>query len=332
MAGSQAADTVVAEREVGRGMEDVYNEGVMQRNVGPVTIATLILLLVGAYSIGGVTSGEGDISSLFIILTILVLSYLIFVFAVAIKRHDIKQHTRTKQALEKVQQQSEFVSLVAGKFQDPISSLKRNLQMLSKGDAGRPTKKMKAVFHDLQEVTEGMSQLVEDLFKISHFDEGRIEINAELHDVAKLVKSVVDRMALKAQKKSVSLKLECQEGASVLVDPKFFKEVVRNLVDNAVKYSPADNNVCVRVRKEDGQVVISVEDHGIGIPAEEQERVFERFFRASNADKACLEGTGLGLNIAKNMTEAMGGTIWLESAEDKGSTCFVSFPVQKSNA
>jgi len=112
----------------------------------------------------------------------------------------------------------------------------------------------------------------------------------------------------------------------VKVDIEKITLVIKNLIENAIHYTPSGGEITVRVERQDKEVLFSVQDTGVGIPKDQQKRVFTRFFRGANVIKMETEGTGLGLFISKNIVEAHGGKIWFKSKENKGSTFFFTLP------
>ncbi len=118
----------------------------------------------------------------------------------------------------------------------------------------------------------------------------------------------------------------------VLVDPQLFRQVILNMVSNAIKYTPSGGRIGIRMGQENGLVRWAIEDSGIGIPKANQARLFEKFFRAENVYKVETEGTGLGLHLVKMIVEKSGGQIWCESEENKGSTFQFTLPLGGGNS
>jgi len=140
-------------------------------------------------------------------------------------------------------------------------------------------------------------------------------------------------MAGLAKERHVSISYEkiCALNPIVEIGPRHFFQVLQNLISNAVKYTPKEGSVKVSVDFKENKVTISVSDTGIGIPKDEQDKIFKKFFRASNAALKETEGSGLGLSVVKSYIEEAGGRIWFESRERKGTTFFVELPVAKAS-
>jgi signal transduction histidine kinase len=146
-------------------------------------------------------------------------------------------------------------------------------------------------------------------------------------EVAALIEACVDMARLHAQSKGLTIETDyCQDLPKINGDIGSLQEVLQNLLDNALRYTLPGGRVTVRAAEQDGNIMISVADTGIGIPKAEQERIFERFYRIDSARSRELGGTGLGLSIAKHLVEAHGGYIVVQSEVGKGSTFFVILP------
>ena len=225
--------------------------------------------------------------------------------------------------------QSEFVSTVSHEFRTPLTSLRQLSEMLSKGRV--PTEALRQQSYDiLARESERMQKLVESLL-----DFGRIEARAFLYhyehlDPVALVRDVVaDFQAhVAAAGYCVDTKIE---GAFpfIRVDREELRLALRNLLDNAVKYSPDCRTVWVEMASEQGRLAIHVRDQGMGISASEQRGIFQKFVRGTSSKAANIQGTGIGLAMARHIIEAHGGEIRLESEPGKGSTFTILLPLEK---
>ena len=148
--------------------------------------------------------------------------------------------------------------------------------------------------------------------------------------LATLVRRAVQRVGSKSPEHRLLLRLPAKL-PTVDADPRRIEQVLHNLLDNAVKYSPEGGTVTVSAAVQLGSMVVSVADQGIGIPLDEQSRVFERFYRATAAPSVSRRGVGLGLYICQGIVEAHGGSIWLESSPGSGTTVRFSLPVGETN-
>ena len=172
-----------------------------------------------------------------------------------------------------------------------------------------------------------MVDLVNDLLDVSRIEEGRFGIKPEVQPLAPLLSRVLDNLKKQASKKSVNLESRISPDLPpVSIDVDKMEFVLNNIVDNAVKYTPAGGTVVVSTRAEKNAVVIEVRDTGIGIPAAEFDRVFTKFFRSRKALLYHTDGSGLGLYVAKNIVEQHGGSVAFQSVENQGTTFVISLP------
>jgi two-component system phosphate regulon sensor histidine kinase PhoR len=166
--------------------------------------------------------------------------------------------------------------------------------------------------------------IIEDIIRLSEFDESKVEKDFTIFDIHELAESVVGALQDKAHEKSITLKVT---GSSFKINAnrRLLDELFYNLIDNGIKYNKEGGNVIVDLRQEDDFCKISVTDMGIGIPKEHQGRIFERFYRADTSRSKKTGGTGLGLSIVKNIAEHHNGKVSLESTEDAGTTviCYI---------
>ena len=168
-----------------------------------------------------------------------------------------------------------------------------------------------------------------DLLNVSRIDQGKVKEEPEMTDILEKIKAAIEEIKPEAERKSVSVVLEVDEGSipKIMIDPKRLREVVQNLVSNAVKYNNPNGNVVVKVDKAGEMISVRVSDTGMGIPKKNQGRIFSKFFRAENAVKGEAEGSGLGLFVVKSYVEEWGGKVEFESEEGKGTTFTILIPM-----
>jgi signal transduction histidine kinase len=179
----------------------------------------------------------------------------------------------------------------------------------------------------LEEV-ERLSRIVEQLLEMSRLEAGETLVERTRFDFAEMTRNTVDQMRLLAEEKKVELKFEGAETVNVEGDPLRLKQIVVNLVDNAIKYTPPGGSVSVAAFPENGRVVLEVADTGIGVPAHATSQIFDRFFRADKARSRQLGGAGLGLAIVKSICTAYKGNVSVKSAEGAGATFRVDLPLE----
>jgi len=176
---------------------------------------------------------------------------------------------------------------------------------------------------------ERMINLINDLLNVTRIEEGRylysltpVQLEEVCLSVFSLFEEEIKRKGLKFSFQKPKTPLP-----EVRADKEKIKLVIQNLVENAVKYTLPGKKIVVKLGLKNGEVLFSIKDEGIGIPKDQQERIFTKFFRGANALKMETDGTGLGLFISKNIIEAHGGKIWFKSEENKGSTFYFTLPV-----
>ncbi|HVK67389.1 MAG TPA: ATP-binding protein, partial [Polyangium sp.] len=172
-----------------------------------------------------------------------------------------------------------------------------------------------------------LTALTNDLLDVSRIAAGRLTIRAEQVSLADLAREAVANAVMGLQKHTIEI-VEPFEDVIVVADRSRLAQVLANLLDNAIKYSPSGGTVHVALSKHDGEAVLSVTDPGIGIPKEQQGMLFERYFRARNAPITSYGGLGLGLYICRDIVERHGGRIWTESEVGRGSTFAVALPLE----
>lgn len=178
------------------------------------------------------------------------------------------------------------------------------------------------------EETDRLSRIVESLLVISRLDAGEARMEKKQFDFAELTAATVEQLRLLAEDKGVSLVSDVEGGGvEVEGDPARLKQIVVNLLDNAIKYTPPDGKVEAKVRRNGSFAILEVKDGGIGIPAEALPHVFERFYRVDKARSRSVGGTGLGLAIVKSICTAHGGDVTVESREGRGSMFQVKLPI-----
>ena len=227
--------------------------------------------------------------------------------------HEISELRR----LERVRQ--DFVANVSHEFRTPLTAIQGFAETLLSGALEDPANRQHFV-EIIRDQAARLARLTEDLLKLSRIEAGKLELEFRPVSVYQLVQSCVETARFKASRKELILDVLLPEGLpSVRGDSNGLHEVLQNLLDNAVQYTPDGGRIEVSAACEAGKVIITVSDTGIGIPQAEQERIFERFYRVDAARSREAGGTGLGLSIARHIVEAHGGRLWVGSAVGEGS-------------
>jgi two-component system phosphate regulon sensor histidine kinase PhoR len=227
--------------------------------------------------------------------------------------HDV---TRLKQ-LENTRK--EFVANVSHELRTPLSLIKGYVETLIDGAKNDPAVATRFL-QTIDKHADRLTYLIEDLLTISRLESGQIVLNLQPIELRMLTQRVSDDLMARATEKNVELDNRVSDEVVVHADADRLQQVLFNLVDNAIKYGRTDGRVIIDAGvNEVGVVEMSVADDGPGIPADSQERVFERFYRVDKARSREQGGTGLGLSIVKHIVQSHGGTVWLESELGKGT-------------
>ncbi len=235
--------------------------------------------------------------------------------------HEITELRR----LERVRQ--DFVANVSHEFRTPLTAIQGFAETLLGGALEDPINRRRFV-EIIREHAMRLARLTEDLLKLSRIEAGQLKLEFRPVSVAQLIDSCMETAQLKAVPKQLSLAVQLPaELPPVRGDANSLQEVLQNLLDNALQYTPAGGKIEVSALSTDSRVVVTVADTGIGIPQVEQERIFERFYRVDAARSREAGGTGLGLSIARHIMEAHGGHLWVESAVGEGSRFHFSIPI-----
>lgn len=223
---------------------------------------------------------------------------------------------------------SEFISLASHQLRTPLSAIKTYTHMLADGYMGDVTPAQKKSLRTIIGATNRMNELISTLLNITRIESGTIAIVPKNLHLEKAAEEVIKELNLAASEKSISLTLKKigKVSTNVKTDNLIIKEVISNLVSNAIKYTSDEGAIVVEVRGRARDVQVSVADNGWGIPNIAHDQVFSKFFRATNILKRETTGTGLGLYLVRGLLERLGGTIWFESVEGKGSTFYFMLP------
>jgi two-component system phosphate regulon sensor histidine kinase PhoR len=235
--------------------------------------------------------------------------------------HDVSELRR----LERVRQ--DFVANVSHEFKTPLTAIQGFAETLLAGALEDPQNNRRFL-EIMRSHAARLARLTDDLLKLARIEAGKLEVAFQPVSVAELLESCSATTVLKASRKQISFTVKVPPGLpSVLGDPGLLHDLLQNLLDNAIQYTPEGGQIDVSATAEVREAVITVTDTGIGIPLADQERIFERFYRVDAARSREAGGTGLGLSIAKHIVEAHGGRLWVESAVGRGSKFFVAIPL-----
>lgn len=239
--------------------------------------------------------------------------------------------TRANENLRALDQmKTDFVSVVTHQLRTPLSAIRWTISMLLNGDFGRLTDEQRTFLMKAYESNNRMINLIRDMVLVDHIESGKLAISSYLTtSLPDLLENLLVELQPLAKDKRVELIFQRPDPPypPARIDSANLRAVLQNLIENAVKYTPIGGSVTIACSTDhSGALSLSVADTGIGIPKEEQPRIFTRFFRASNARKKETDGSGLGLFIAKKILQKYKGDIRFESKEGSGTTFYVTLP------
>ncbi len=222
----------------------------------------------------------------------------------------------------------EFVGNISHELRTPLAGIKAIVETLKDG-AIDDKEVARDFLNNIDVEVDGMTQMVAELLELSRIETGRVKLNLEPVDINEVVEEAISRLKPQAARQQVALLTDLSKDMPpVQVDKERIRQVIINLVHNAVKFTPQGGKVTVYTGSQKDSVIVSVSDTGIGISSEDLSHIFERFFKADKSRSS--SGTGLGLAIARHTVQAHGGSIWAQSEEGKGSTFSFSLPVTQS--
>ena len=246
----------------------------------------------------------------------------------------------TKEKAEE-REQAEFISTASHEMRTPVASIEGYLGLALNPATAHIDEKARDFITKAHESAQHLGRLFQDLLDISKVEDGRMKNNPKIINVNEFLKDIFDGLATKASEKQLnyifmpdivgeSKEKSLQPIFYANIDPDHFREVVSNLIENAIKYTPS-GEVVVNITGDDKQISISVKDSGIGIPTEDIPHLFQKFYRVDNSDTREIGGTGLGLYLSRRLAEAMSGNLRVESKYKEGSTFYLEIPRMNSS-
>ena len=246
----------------------------------------------------------------------------------------------TKEKAEE-REQAEFISTASHEMRTPVASIEGYLGLALNPATAHIDEKARDFITKAHESAQHLGRLFQDLLDISKVEDGRMKNNPKIINVNEFLKDIFDGLATKASEKQLNYifmpdiidegkEKSLQPIFYANIDPDHFREVVSNLIENAIKYTPS-GEVVVNVTGDDKQISVSVKDSGIGIPAEDIPHLFQKFYRVDNSDTREIGGTGLGLYLSRRLAEAMSGNLRVESKYKEGSTFYLEIPRMSSS-
>ena len=242
----------------------------------------------------------------------------------------------TKELAEE-SEHNEFISTASHEMRTPVATIDGYLALCLNPQTATVDDRAKGYLESAKKASEHLGHLFQNLLDVTKLDDGRIRPEFVPAEMVSLIKQISDDHITKAQEKQLNFTFGAKDPVNpedhrleqvlyASVDQNFMREIMDNLIDNAIKYTPAGGSVYVNVIGDGDKVLINVTDTGIGIDSTDLQHVFQKFYRADNTDTREIGGTGLGLYIVKQRVEAMGGRVWAESTFGQGTTFYVALP------
>jgi signal transduction histidine kinase len=224
---------------------------------------------------------------------------------------------------------SEFISIVSHQLRAPLSNLAWVIELLMSGRLGKIEEQQFEYFKILKENSDRMKDLVKDLLIVSRIESARFSLKKEEFSLEELTKEIIKEFEPFAKASNCEIEFSFEENLPKIYGDRYqIRQVIENLLDNAIRYTKGKGKVKIKIKKEKNFVHFEIEDNGVGIPKEDQKFIFQKFFRASNVLKYKTQGTGLGLYISKAIIERSGGKIGFKSKEGVGSTFWFKLPIK----
>jgi two-component system sensor histidine kinase KdpD len=276
--------------------------------------------------LGGISSGSNELTTN----QVQLLTTIGHQIGIAVENERLTQQAAEVKILREVDRlRSELIANVSHELRTPLGLINISCSSLLMDDVEFDRDTQRKFLSSIEEEAGKLEQIVENLLDLGRVEGGRLHLEKQPTDLAELARNVVRVM------KSLSTQhsFECNfvsEPLMATVDAKRIEQVLRNLLDNAIKYSPNGGTISVQGSLEKSQILISVTDQGIGIPADAWDKIFERFYRAENVLILRMRGAGLGLSVCRGIIEAHGGLIWVESQPGVGSIFCLTLPAEQT--
>jgi signal transduction histidine kinase len=263
---------------------------------------------------------------LFSPLVLSLIAYVVFIgYQLSMKENQTWRLQQEKQLLSELdQQRNNFVSLISHDLKTPIAKIQAICDRLLNAGV---TEEVREGLGSVRKESAELHRYIQSILQISRLESSQSQVRKEATDLNEVVDKVVGQLKALADDKRQELHVELEPMFSIEVDGILIQEVVMNLVENAIKYTPNDGKIEVQTKEVDDRVILTVKDNGPGVPSEDREHLFEKFFRGQ-AHASAIKGTGLGLFLVKYFIELHGGEVFLESEVGKGTKVGFTLPLQ----
>ena len=276
------------------------------------------------------------IAALIIIFVVLMILVVLPVYSVIVT-HEIRKRRQVEKALIRAKEEAEraskfkdrFLSTMSHELRTPLNAVMGFSDLLADNRSGELNERQQRYVSHINTGGRHLLKLINDILDLSKIEAGRMEISCENLSVANIFGEVVGAMRSLAEKKSQTLSQGAEAELAVHADATRFKQILMNLVGNAIKFTPEGGRIELTAQQVDREVQVKVRDNGPGIPREEQKRIFDAFYRLRESGEGA-EGTGLGLAITESLVKLQGGTLGLESEPGRGCCFYFNLPIAPS--
>lgn len=224
-----------------------------------------------------------------------------------------------------------FISMMSHDLKTPIARIQGMTDVILK-DPQPLSSQQREALDTIRQSDEDLLKFINAILNYGKIESQGVELHMQSRDVNALLKDVIRKHEFLAKVKRIPIEFACEPLFPIQVDPELMKQVFSNLIENAIKYSPEESQVLVQSEEKDGKVIVRVQDCGPGIPQDEVNNIFMKFFRSKNAKSSPIKGSGLGLYLAKYFTELHQGRLFVESTYGKGSTFTVELPLEQGRS
>lgn len=220
---------------------------------------------------------------------------------------------------------SEFINIISHEIRSPLTSLKWSINLYEKNNLNKENLEY---FNIMKDEINKINNLVQILNDVGRIELKQIQFNKSLLSIAALTKEIIEELESFIKEKNIKLSLNIEKDLpKILIDGEKIKLVIKNLIDNAIRYNREGGKIIITISKENSKIRFKIEDTGVGISKEQKKKIFQKFFRADNILRYQTKGLGLGLFISKHLIEAMNGAINFKSKDGKGSIFWFILPI-----
>jgi len=248
----------------------------------------------------------------------------------------LKSFNKTTSTLAKIEEQrreidrakTEFLSITSHELRSPMTPMKAQLQMLKREYFGKLSKDQKKSLEIIIRNADRLDNIIADFLEISRIEAARLKFNFQETDIKHIIEETIEFMNAFAREKNIKLVTKIEKLPIIEADSGRLSQVLRNLINNAIKFSEKNSKIEILAKTEKNFIFFSVKDYGCGLTSENQLRIFEPFYQVENASRRKHGGTGLGLAICRGIVESQNGKIWVESKSGKGSKFNFTIPLE----